>query len=159
MNRKLAKLIALKHSYLLKYLKQKRNKICFKNKKFSFIHLLILWITSVWFNSEWKSLHSLDSFFSPLSKVNLLSLLVTQNSFYSLIKWQTILTLIQFILGGSALLSSPVSPLSLDEKVQVTKLVASKGASIEELNAVRKSISSVKGGKLSQISYPAEVFY
>jgi len=60
--------------------------------------------------------------------------------------------------GGSALLSSPVSPLSLDEKVQVTKLIASKGASIEELNAVRKSISSVKGGKLSQLAYPAEVW-
>ena len=57
------------------------------------------------------------------------------------------------------MLSSPVSPLSLDEKVQVTKLIASKGASIEELNAVRKSISSVKGGKLSQLAYPAEVFH
>lgn len=48
--------------------------------------------------------------------------------------------------GGSALLCSPIVPLS--DKILVTNLLSSHGASIEQLNSVRKALSDVKGGKL-----------
>jgi len=48
--------------------------------------------------------------------------------------------------GGSALLCSPTVPL--DDKVVTTKLLSSRGASIEQLNSVRKALSNVKGGRL-----------
>lgn len=48
--------------------------------------------------------------------------------------------------GGSALLCSPIVPLS--DKILTTNLLSSHGASIEQLNSVRKALSNVKGGKL-----------
>lgn len=51
--------------------------------------------------------------------------------------------------GGSALLPMPVTPITLDEKINVIKLLASRGANINELNCVRIEISSIKGGKLA----------
>lgn len=60
--------------------------------------------------------------------------------------------------GGSALLSSPIPPLNIKEKCEITSLLASRGASIEELNTVRKSLSLVKGGKLAKLAYPTKVW-
>lgn len=51
--------------------------------------------------------------------------------------------------GGSALLPLPKTHVTLDEKISVIKLLASAGASIEELNVVRILLSDVKGGKLA----------
>lgn len=48
--------------------------------------------------------------------------------------------------GGSALLCLPTIPLS--DKILTTTLLSSNGASIEQLNSVRKALSNVKGGKL-----------
>ncbi|XP_025207702.1 glycerate kinase [Melanaphis sacchari] len=48
--------------------------------------------------------------------------------------------------GGSALLCSPTVPLG--DKILATKLLSSAGASIEQLNVVRKALSRVKGGRL-----------
>ncbi|XP_072025758.1 glycerate kinase-like [Amphiura filiformis] len=59
--------------------------------------------------------------------------------------------------GGSALLPCPVPPISLEEKEQVTKALAMKGATISELNTVRKNLSTLKGGGLAQLAYPAQV--
>ena len=59
--------------------------------------------------------------------------------------------------GGSALLPCPVAPISLEEKIQVTKALARKGATITELNTVRKHLSTLKGGGLAQLAYPAQV--
>nr|XP_005987088.2 PREDICTED: glycerate kinase [Latimeria chalumnae] len=59
--------------------------------------------------------------------------------------------------GGSALLPSPVPPITLQEKQEVTRLLASKGATIQELNTVRKSLSLLKGGGLARIAQPAQV--
>ncbi|XP_071440222.1 glycerate kinase isoform X2 [Hetaerina americana] len=59
--------------------------------------------------------------------------------------------------GGSALLPSPMPPISLSDKLAVTKLLSSAGASIQELNAVRKSLSMLKGGGLAMLAYPAKV--
>lgn len=50
--------------------------------------------------------------------------------------------------GGSALLPAPVETITLADKLAVTKLLSSRGASIEELNTVRKQLSKIKGGGL-----------
>ena len=59
--------------------------------------------------------------------------------------------------GGSALLPLPVSEILLEEKSQTTRILSKKGASIVELNTVRKHLSRIKGGKLAQAAYPASV--
>lgn len=51
--------------------------------------------------------------------------------------------------GGSALLPIPAPPIALSEKCDVIKMLASRGATINELNTVRIRMSSVKGGKLA----------
>lgn len=53
--------------------------------------------------------------------------------------------------GGSALLPSPVG-VSLKEKQQVTRFLSAAGANINELNAVRKRLSRIKGGGLARAS-------
>jgi|AMWB02.1.fsa_nt_gi hydroxypyruvate reductase/glycerate 2-kinase len=57
--------------------------------------------------------------------------------------------------GGSALLVSPCQEISLEEKQSTTSLLLNAGADIRELNAVRKHISRVKGGRLAGIIHPA----
>ena len=59
--------------------------------------------------------------------------------------------------GGSALLVSPYEGIGLKEKQQITDLLMKSGADIVELNAVRKHLSRVKGGRLAEIAWPAEV--
>ena len=59
--------------------------------------------------------------------------------------------------GGSALLVSPHKGISLAEKKQVTRLLLKAGAAVNELNTVRKHLSSVKGGRLAEIAHPARM--
>jgi len=59
--------------------------------------------------------------------------------------------------GASALLPAPAPPITLEEKQQVTRLLLACGATIHEINAVRKHISEVKGGQLARLAYPARV--
>jgi len=59
--------------------------------------------------------------------------------------------------GGSALLVSPCDGVTIEEKQVVTEMLLNAGADIHELNTVRKHISSVKGGRLAEIAYPARV--
>ncbi len=59
--------------------------------------------------------------------------------------------------GGSALLPLPVPGITLEEKQQVTKQLLACGATIQEVNAVRKHISAVKGGQLARAAAPARV--
>lgn len=54
--------------------------------------------------------------------------------------------------GGSALLPAPQSPITLADLLAVTRLLMQAGASIHELNSVRKCLSRIKGGKLAQSS-------
>ncbi len=51
--------------------------------------------------------------------------------------------------GASSLLPAPVSGITLQDKQQTTKLLLRSGATIHEINAVRKHLSSVKGGQLA----------
>jgi hydroxypyruvate reductase len=52
--------------------------------------------------------------------------------------------------GGSALLPAPLPEISLDDKIQLTRRMSAAGANIEQLNAVRRQISLVKGGGLAR---------
>jgi len=52
--------------------------------------------------------------------------------------------------GGSALLPAPAAGISLADKLAVTKLLHRSGATIDEMNCVRKHLSRVKGGRLAQ---------
>jgi glycerate 2-kinase len=59
--------------------------------------------------------------------------------------------------GGSALLPAPVEGVSLVEKARVTDLLLKSGATIEEVNAVRKHLSKIKGGQLAKAAAQAEM--
>lgn len=59
--------------------------------------------------------------------------------------------------GGSALLSKPASCLSFAEKQSINKALLRSGASIHEMNTVRKHLSAVKGGRLLDVAKPATV--
>jgi len=59
--------------------------------------------------------------------------------------------------GGSALLPSPVDPVSLSDKQAVTRLLLGAGADIGEINCVRKHLSQLKGGGLARAAHPARV--
>lgn len=52
--------------------------------------------------------------------------------------------------GGSALLPCPAEGVSLESKLAVTKLLHASGATIGEMNCVRKHLSRVKGGRLAE---------
>ncbi len=52
--------------------------------------------------------------------------------------------------GGSALLPAPVAGVSLADKQEVTRLLHACGATIDEMNCVRKHLSRIKGGRLAQ---------
>jgi glycerate-2-kinase len=54
--------------------------------------------------------------------------------------------------GASALLTAPSPPVTLGEKGRTTRLLLDAGAAIHELNAVRKHLSCVKGGRLSAVT-------
>ena len=55
--------------------------------------------------------------------------------------------------GGSALLALPAGEIRLEEKQAVTDMLLKSGASIHEMNAVRKHISSVKVGNHARVDY------
>jgi glycerate-2-kinase len=59
--------------------------------------------------------------------------------------------------GGSALMPCPASNITLVDLQTVTGKLLKKGATINDLNAVRKHLDSFKGGQLAKICQPAEV--
>ncbi|KTB48783.1 Putative glycerate kinase [Dehalogenimonas alkenigignens] len=59
--------------------------------------------------------------------------------------------------GGSALLSSPASGISLSDKQQAVDILIKSGANITEINVVRKHLSKIKGGNLGRHFSPAQV--
>jgi glycerate 2-kinase len=59
--------------------------------------------------------------------------------------------------GASALLVAPVDGVTLQDKQDATRLLLNAGADIFELNAVRKHLSAVKGGRLAQAVWPAQL--
>ncbi len=59
--------------------------------------------------------------------------------------------------GGSALLALPAAGVSLADKQAVNKALLKSGATIGEMNAVRKHLSAIKGGRLALAASPARV--
>ena len=59
--------------------------------------------------------------------------------------------------GGSALLELPVEGLTLEDIRAITAALLRSGATIAEMNCVRKHLSAVKGGRLAEAAHPARV--
>lgn len=59
--------------------------------------------------------------------------------------------------GASALLPAPAPGLTLKDEQRTTGLLLKSGASINEMNAVRKHLSLIKGGLLARAAYPGRV--
>ena len=59
--------------------------------------------------------------------------------------------------GASALMPLPAGNISLEDKKRVTDILLKCGATIDEINAVRKHISAIKGGRLAKHIHPAEI--
>jgi glycerate 2-kinase len=59
--------------------------------------------------------------------------------------------------GGSALMALPAPGLTLDDKRAVNAALLACGATIHEINCVRKHLSAIKGGRLAAAAHPARV--
>ncbi|HXP65053.1 MAG TPA: glycerate kinase [Steroidobacteraceae bacterium] len=59
--------------------------------------------------------------------------------------------------GGSALLPLPAAGLTLDIKQAISRALLSSGATISEMNCVRRHLSAIKGGRLAAACHPARV--
>jgi glycerate 2-kinase len=59
--------------------------------------------------------------------------------------------------GGSALLPLPAKGLTLDMKQHVSRALLASGATISEMNCVRRHLSAIKGGRLAAACHPAQV--
>ena len=67
------------------------------------------------------------------------------------------LVLCLFSGGGSALLPLPAPGLNLDLKQSMNRALLASGATIREMNCVRRHLSAIKGGRLAAASHPARV--
>lgn len=59
--------------------------------------------------------------------------------------------------GGSALMSLPAAPLTLDDKIAVNRLLLASGLAIDDMNRIRRRLSRVKGGGLARAAAPARL--
>ncbi|MCK5355560.1 MAG: glycerate kinase [Methyloprofundus sp.] len=59
--------------------------------------------------------------------------------------------------GGSALIPAPVAAINLADKIATTDLLLASGATINEINCVRKHLSRIKGGGLAKMAAPADM--
>ena len=59
--------------------------------------------------------------------------------------------------GGSALIPYPVDSITLQEKIATTDLLLACGATINQINCVRKHLSQLKGGGLARLAEPADL--
>lgn len=60
--------------------------------------------------------------------------------------------------GASALIEKPIDGISLDDLQNFTKKLLKSGASIQEINTIRKYLSVIKGGGLADLLYPRETY-
>lgn len=59
--------------------------------------------------------------------------------------------------GGSSLLAAPAGNMSLEDKQAMARMLLACGATISEMNTVRKHLSRIKGGRLAEMARPARV--
>jgi hydroxypyruvate reductase len=72
---------------------------------------------------------------------------------------QTAASLVIFMIsgGGSSIVENPIDDeISLDDLIETYRALVLSGAPIAEINALRKHLSSVKGGRLAQAAFPAQ---
>jgi len=72
---------------------------------------------------------------------------------------QTAASLVIFMLsgGGSSIVEKPIDDeISLDDLIATYRALVLSGGTIAEINAIRKHLSSVKGGRLAQAAFPAQ---
>ena len=76
-----------------------------------------------------------------------------------LLESQTAASLVIFLMsgGGSSIVEKPLDDeISLDDLVSTYRALVHSGAPIAEINAIRKHLSAVKGGRLAQAAFPAQ---
>jgi hydroxypyruvate reductase len=76
-----------------------------------------------------------------------------------LLQAQTAASLVIFLLsgGGSSIVEKPIDDeIPLDDLIATYRALVHSGAPIAEINAIRKHLSAVKGGRLAQAAYPAQ---
>ncbi len=61
--------------------------------------------------------------------------------------------------GSSALIEKPIPPVTLDAFIETTERLLSSGASVGEINIVRKHLSLIKGGRLAQMTRAKGIVY
>jgi hydroxypyruvate reductase len=59
--------------------------------------------------------------------------------------------------GGSALLAAPGDGVTLEDKQAINRALLASGATISEMNCVRRHLSAIKGGRLAALAHPAKV--
>jgi hydroxypyruvate reductase len=59
--------------------------------------------------------------------------------------------------GGSSLLPLPLEGITLEDKQQINQALLTSGATISEMNCVRRHLSAIKGGRLAAACHPAKV--
>jgi glycerate 2-kinase len=72
---------------------------------------------------------------------------------------QTAASLVIFLLsgGGSSIVEKPIDPdISLEDLIETYRALVLSGAPIAQINAIRKHVSAVKGGRLAQAAHPAQ---
>ena len=81
------------------------------------------------------------------------------NAILNALDAQTAASLVIFLLsgGGSSILEKPIDDeLSLEDLIATYRTLVHSGAPIAEINAIRKHLSAVKGGRLAQAAFPAQ---
>jgi glycerate 2-kinase len=81
------------------------------------------------------------------------------NAIRKALRSQSAASLVIFMLsgGGSAIVEKPIDDeISLDELIATYRVLVHSGAPIAEINAIRKHLSAVKGGRLAQAAFPAQ---
>ena len=76
-----------------------------------------------------------------------------------MLQTQTTASLVIFLMsgGGSSLVEKPIDDeISLDDLIATYRVLVHSGAPIAEMNAIRKHLSAVKGGRLAQAAFPAQ---
>ncbi|MBE1282731.1 MAG: DUF4147 domain-containing protein [Rhodobacteraceae bacterium] len=59
--------------------------------------------------------------------------------------------------GGSSLLPAPTAGLTLEDEQELNRVLLASGAPISVMNAIRKQVSDIKGGRLAKAAWPAKV--
>jgi len=85
--------------------------------------------------------------------------ILAANSIRKALEAQTASSLVLFLIsgGGSSIVEKPIDDeISLDDLIATYRVLVHSGAPITEINAIRKHLSAVKGGRLAQAAFPAQ---